>query len=35
MEQLFENGNRPSACDVFMSEMEIEDGLMFKENLNL
>jgi hypothetical protein len=35
MEQLFENENRPSACDVFMNGMEIEDGLMFKENPNL
>ncbi len=35
MEQLFESENKPSACDVFMNEMEIEDGLMFKENPNL
>jgi len=30
MEQLFENENKPSACDVFMNEMEIENGLMFE-----
>jgi hypothetical protein len=34
MEQLFENENKPSACDVFMNEMEIENGFTFEENLN-
>jgi hypothetical protein len=37
MKQLFANENRPSknACDVFVVEVEIEDGLFSKENPSL
>lgn len=37
IKQLFTNENRPSenACDVFVDEVEMEDGLLSKENPSL